>query len=31
MIECMLDLLSDEGFKEHKKREPGQIHLEKYW
>ncbi len=31
MIEDMITLLVGEGFKEHKKRDPGQIHAEKYW
>lgn len=31
MIDGMLDILGKEGFKEHKKDEPGQIHVERYW
>lgn len=31
MIEGMTELLVAEGFKEHTKKEPGQIHVEKYW
>jgi ferredoxin--NADP+ reductase len=31
MIEDMAEILVGEGFKEHKKRDPGQIHMEKYW
>lgn len=31
MIEDLIVLLIAEGFREHKKREPGQIHYEKYW
>jgi len=31
MIEDMTALLKTEGFKEHSRREPGQIHIEKYW
>jgi len=31
MSESMLDILQQEGFKEDKKKEPGQIHVEKYW
>lgn len=31
MAEEMLQTLSSEGFREHKKKEPGQIHLEKFW
>lgn len=31
MIEQMIDLLATEGFREHSKTEPGQVHAEKYW
>ena len=31
MIQNMLAVLQDEGFTEHTKRTPGEIHLEKYW
>lgn len=31
MIEGMLKLLSEQGFAEHTKGRPGQVHLEKYW
>ena len=31
MSESMLEILQQEGFKEDKKKEPGQIHVEKYW
>jgi NAD(P)H-flavin reductase len=31
MSESMLALFIMDGFKEHTKKEPGQIHLEKYW
>ena len=31
MIEETLELLGEERFKEHTKRSPGQVHLEKYW
>ncbi len=31
MIEGMLKVLAAEGFREHKKKEPGQVHVEKYW
>ncbi|MHC4403633.1 MAG: ferredoxin--NADP reductase [Planctomycetota bacterium] len=31
MIEDMLVLLERDGFREHKKKAPGQVHLEKYW
>lgn len=31
MIEEMLQLLIAQGFKEHSRKDPGQIHVEKYW
>lgn len=31
MIEEMVKLLANQGYKEHKKTEPGQVHLERYW
>ena len=31
MIEGMLEALAAEGFKEHSKKSPGQVHVEKYW
>ena len=31
MIEAMLTILTAEGFVEHTKDVPGQIHLERYW
>jgi ferredoxin--NADP+ reductase len=31
MIEAMRELLHAEGFQEHSKGSPGQIHLEEYW
>ena len=31
MIEHMTKVLVDEGFKEHKRRDPGNLHIEKYW
>ena len=31
MIDDMTKLLAGEGFKLHEKRDPGQIHTEKYW
>jgi ferredoxin/flavodoxin---NADP+ reductase len=31
MIEAMLCVLAGEGFREHSRGAPGQIHLEKYW
>lgn len=31
MIEEMLAILGQEGFRKHSRRSPGQIHVEKYW
>ncbi len=31
MIEDVVEILEGEGFREHKKKAPGQIHTEKYW
>ena len=31
MIETMLALLASEGFREHSKKTPGEVHLERYW
>jgi ferredoxin--NADP+ reductase len=31
MIETMLQILAREGYEEHTRRAPGQIHVEKYW
>ena len=31
MIRQMLELLEQDGFREHKSLEPGSVHLEKYW
>lgn len=31
MIEQMLELLDSQGFREHKRKAPGQVHAEKYW
>ena len=31
MIEAMVTVLEKEGFVEHSKKTPGQIHLERYW
>ena len=31
MIEDMVHILESQGFKEHKKSSPGQIHVERYW
>ncbi len=31
MIESTIELLGHEGFKENKKTDPGQIHVERYW
>ena len=31
MVEEMVALLASGGFKEHKKKEPGQVHVERFW
>jgi hypothetical protein len=31
MIQNMVPVLEAEGFREHSKKNPGQIHMEKYW
>ena len=31
MIDTAVELLGHEGFREHTKKEPGQIHVERYW
>jgi len=31
MIESAVEVLAADGFKEHTKKEPGQVHLERYW
>ncbi|MEW6336189.1 MAG: ferredoxin--NADP reductase [Acidobacteriota bacterium] len=31
MIEEMIALLGGEGYREHRREDPGQIHVEKYW
>ena len=31
MIETALEMLMSKGFKEQTKKEPGQVHLERYW
>jgi ferredoxin--NADP+ reductase len=31
MVEAMAALLGEEGFTEHTKKAPGQVHFEKYW
>jgi ferredoxin--NADP+ reductase len=31
MVETMSQILLSEGFKEHKKKEPGQVHIERFW
>ena len=31
MIETMMGILEAEGFTEHTNKQPGQIHVEKYW
>jgi len=31
MIDETVSMLQDEGYREHTKKEPGQIHVERYW
>ena len=31
MIDAMTALLASEGFREHTRGRPGEIHVEKYW
>ena len=31
MIDDTVAMLQTEGYKEHTKKEPGQIHVERYW
>lgn len=31
MVEELVTFLADEGFKEHKKKDPGQVHVERFW
>lgn len=31
MVEGMIETLADQGFVEHSRKQPGQIHAEKYW
>lgn len=31
MIDETVSMLQDEGYREHNKKEPGQIHVERYW
>ena len=31
MVENMTEILGRQGFREHKKRDPGQVHVERYW
>jgi ferredoxin--NADP+ reductase len=31
MVEEMSKILSEAGFREHKKKEPGQVHVERFW
>jgi len=31
MIESAVEVLAADGFKEHTKKVPGQVHLERYW
>ena len=31
MIETILPILAAQGFREHSKKAPGEVHTEKYW
>jgi len=31
MIESMVEILSGEGYREHTRKKPGQVHVERYW
>ncbi len=31
MIEDMVEILEGQGFREHRSKDPGQIHVERYW
>lgn len=31
MIDALLTLLAERGFKKHSRRDPGQVHFERYW
>ena len=31
MIEDMVEILESDGYREHTRREPGQVHVERYW
>jgi hypothetical protein len=31
MIDAMTAILTGEGFREHTRQQPGQIHAEKWW
>ena len=31
MLDAIKAILEEEGFQEHTKKSPGQIHMEKYW
>ena len=31
MCEDVTKILASEGFKEYKRRDPGQVHVERYW
>jgi ferredoxin--NADP+ reductase len=31
MVETMVDILGEQNFVEHKKRSPGQVHVERFW
>jgi hypothetical protein len=31
MIEDMVDLLAEDGFREHTRKSPGEVYAERYW
>jgi ferredoxin--NADP+ reductase len=31
MVDSMLEALGEEGFREHTRKKPGQVHVERYW
>jgi hypothetical protein len=31
MIDTLIEILTEEGYQEHTRKSPGNIHLERYW
>ena len=31
MIEDMVEILESDGYREHTRQQPGQVHVERYW